>query len=253
MSFPDGPSLSRNPATGGPSKDVGGRLLFLLFMLASFFLIWVLLILVFEAYRRSFFPADAFLSGGTRLGIILSFLPPIVPAGTLAAQLGYWMTGFVPRARRSVEPQGTPAQRAQVEEQRRRLFRFGRLSLVVVLPLAFVGASTFWSLAPSHVALRPMLWLSTYRYSWADLQSVETGCSLYKNAVSYRFILTFRNGRSVNIAEDSRRFWSAYPQLQTALKGATYRFSRDGLNGPCVEYMSPSHLERLMNPPGEGP
>lgn len=175
MSFPDGPSLSRNPATGGPSKDVGGRLLFLLFMLASFFLIWVLLILVFEAYRRSFFPADAFLSGGTRLGIILSFLPPIVPAGTLAAQLGYWMTGFVPRARRSVEPQGTPAQRAQVEEQRRRLFRFGRLSLVVVLPLAFVGASTFWSLAPSHVALRPMLWLSTYRYSWADLQKRGNG------------------------------------------------------------------------------
>ena len=91
-----------------------------------------------------------------------------------------------------------------------------------------------------------MLSATTQHHEWSNVEEIETGCSTGKS-ISYHFVLKLNDKTRIDLMEESTREFSvAYPQIQSALKGNSYRFSSSGLAGSCVT-SAPQRLFELLS------
>ena len=131
------------------------------------------------------------------------------------------------------------------------LAKFAAIAMAVALPLCFLGVNNFWALTPGRIDYRPVFSVATQHYEWSNVEEIETGCSAGKS-ISYHFVLMLNDKTSIDLMQESpQEFSAAYPQIQSALKGNRYRFSRSGLVGRCVNSAPQSWLELLSKRPTE--
>jgi hypothetical protein len=118
--------------------------------------------------------------------------------------------------------------------------------MAVALPLCFLGVNNFWALTPDRIDYRPVLSATTQHHEWSNVEEIETGCSTGKS-ISYHFVLKLNDKTRIDLMEESpREFSVAYPQIQSALKGNSYRFSSSGLAESCVT-SAPQRLFELLS------
>jgi hypothetical protein len=208
--------------------------------------IWVGIVWGVEQYRTLLCPADAFLFNGTRLGNIFFFVAPGFPSLAAGLIVGNFLWWRVPPARAAIErePSGGAFRASQLG-----LAKFGAVLAGIALPLCFMGATNVWALTPDRIEYRPMLSVAARNYSWSSVAAIETGCFSGKST-SYNFVVTLDDKTRIDLMEESpRKFTEAFPQIQAALHGKTYRFSSNGLVGRCVASMPRRWLEILSKPP----
>lgn len=211
---------------------------------------WVGIAHLLREYRRLFLtPPDAFLFSGTRIGNILAFVTPIFPSLAIGLIVGNSLIWCIPAARAALDREAAGEKGTSFQSSQLALAKLGAFAIAIGLPLSFVGANNFWALTPNRIDYRPMLSASTQHYDWSNVESIETGCSTGKST-SYHFLVTLNGGIRIDLMEESpREFSIAYPRVQSALEGHSYRFSSSGLVGRCVTSAPPRWLELLSKRP----
>ena len=176
------------------------------------------------------------------------FVAPVfaaIPIGLMITNVLVWC---IPWAREALECEGQTD--SQFRSSQRGLAK-GALFLSPVLLLSLLGANNFWSLTPGDIYYRPTFSPATRHYPWSEVQSIETGCTIRK-IIDYNFVITLRDGSRIDLAQEKPdQFWIAYPQIQRALTGISYKFSPEGLDGPCLSRGSRRWLELLSRRPTE--
>jgi len=209
------------------------NLVLLVFAVAGVAGSWIGSALLFRAYRQSLVPPDAFLSGGTRFGNILMYVPPGLPSialGLVVANLLIWCIAPA-RVALNYEAKGSPG--TDFRSSNAGLFKLLILLAIITLPMAFAGARNFWLLTPHNVTYQPMLTTQPRQLKWSDVRAVRTGCYV-RRIVEHNFVLQMQDGTNIDLAEETPlEFLAAYPAIQKALAGANYEFSNSGVVGQC--------------------
>jgi len=176
------------------------------------------------------------------------FVSPALPSITIGFMIGNALVWCIPWAREALEREAEMGLGTAFGSSERGLAKFAWF-LSPVLLLSFLGANNFWSLTTEGVYYRPMFSPATKRYAWSEVQSIKTGCTIHKG-IDYHFEMTLRDRTTIDLAQETpREFWTAYPQVQQALVGVTYRFSTEGLSERCFDLGSRRWLELLSRRP----
>ena len=220
----------------------------MLFGFPAIGLTWYLLAQAALNYQKILYPPGAFLSSGTRIGNIFMFVAPAFPSIAAGFMIGNALVWCIPWARKAMERGGETTPGADFRSSQRGLARFGWL-LSPVLLFSFLGANNFWSLTARGIHYRPMFSPVTRHFDWAEVRSIETGCTVHK-VIDYHFVLKLQDGTSMDLAQETPgEFWTAYGQIQQALTGVNYRFTAEGLYGRCLDSGSGRWLELLSRRP----
>lgn len=202
--------------------------------------VWYLIAQIFLRYQQTLYPSDAFLFNGTRIGNILMFVSPCFPSLAFGLLIGNVMERLLLGWQAAADDVYRSSQIG--------LAKFGAALSLICLPLSFAGANNFWALSSGRINYRPLFSVATARYDWRDIVRIETGCSVGK-AVTYDFVMTFRNGTSIDVMQESTwNFWRAYPEIQLSLRTSRYEFSSAGL-ARCSRVIPKPWLEILSQPP----
>lgn len=225
------------------------NLLYSLLCLAFAGVIWMAIALLFSGLRRHFIPSDAFLSNGTRLGNILMYVAPAFPALGISFNLGNLLAWSLAAAKAQPRRYEPVAQHLRFRSGQIVLIKLTLAMCAIALPLCFLGANNFWAIAADRIDYRPMVALSTRHYPWSGVTEIQTGCYSEKSD-TFNFSLVMSDGTHLDLMEESpHNFSVAYPQVQEALAGHTYRFDNSELIGACVGRAPRRWLEILSQPP----
>jgi hypothetical protein len=229
-------------------RSSGWHYLFVFISAAAAGAVWGTIFLPFYAVQKSLVPPDAFLSGGTVFGNLLFWLPPMYPALAICMILGRSIVRRIPAARAALEPELGDGTRTVSSLER--YAEWGRVAMIAVLPLCFLGAMSTWAITPVRIEVRPIFWPTVHSYDWSRVREIETGCREGKST-SYNFVLELADGTHIDLMQnDPWGFEAAYPKIQSALVGRSYGFSNDGVvAAPCATYAPRSWKEMLTEPP----
>jgi hypothetical protein len=226
----------------------GWHYLFVLICVAVFFPLYGAIRLPFYLVRHILVPSDAFLSGGTSFGNFLFGGLPAYPALAFAMILGRFLVRLIPSTRAALESELSDD--SYTTSCLNKFAKSGLLSLTVVLPLCLTAAMSFWSLSPTRIDVRPIFSLTTHSYDWSKITEIKTGCRTVKTT-KYDFVLKLADGTHVDLMKDDPwSFVAAYPQVQSALEGQSYKFDNAAFVGSsCGTYPRRSWREILTRPP----
>jgi hypothetical protein len=230
------------------ARRSGWHYLFLLFSIVAWGAIWGAILLPFYALRLAYVPRDAFFWGETGLGGTFFELPPMFAAIAICLPIGRFFVRLIPAARTALEPE--LGDDADITSSINNLAKWGRVALIVVLPLCFLGAQSIWAITPTEIEVRPVFSAATRFYDWSSVRTIDTGCAENRH-VSYHFLLGLDDGTRIDLMQnDPFGFVAAYPKVQSALEGHTYGFSNAAFVGTrCSHYPRRSWQEMLTNPP----
>jgi len=210
---------------------------------------WIGIAYPFHAYRNSLFPADAFLSSGTRVGNILMYVAPLFPSIAIGFLVGNFLFWCVPPARATLK-RGTARPDGGFRATQLGLAKFGAIISLICLPLCLLGANNFWSVTPDRIDYRSMLSETTRHYEWSSVEKIDTACHTGNRDTTYDFVLRLNAGPHIDLMEESPyEFESAYPQIQSALRRSNYAFSSWGMVGTCVANAPRRWREMLLRRP----
>lgn len=180
---------------------------------------------VFETYRGSLFPPDAFLANGTRIGNILMFVVPFFPSVAIGLITGNFVVWSISPARRAFRREAEGVKGERFRSAQLGLVKAGTVLAAIGLPLCLLGANNTWALTPNGIDYRPMLSTAARHYAWSSVERIETGCSPTKNGIDYHFVVTLNDKTHIDLMEESRdEFLAAYPRIQSALSGHGHKF-----------------------------
>ena len=207
---------------------------------------WIALVELLLALRAQFRPPDAFLFDGTRWGnIVIHVIPafPSIAAGFLMANV---LIRLIPPARRALSiagPQGT-----NFRSSNRALAKGLVLLLAITAPIAILGATRYFYLAPSRIGYRTSWFNQVRRYQWVDVRGIETNC-WQNRGPQFTYTLLLSDGTRLGILETSNDFFRAYPALSSALNPYSYDFNYIG-SPACLDTVSNRLRLVLSRPPG---
>jgi hypothetical protein len=229
-------------------RSSGWHYLYVAISVATTLAVWGGIFLPFYALRESLVPPDAFLSGGTALGTIFLWLPPMVPALATSMILGRSIVRRIPAARTALEPE--LGDDTKTVSSLKKYAKWGRLALIGVLPLCFFGAMSSWATTPARIEVRPIFSATVHSYDWSRVREIETGCTEgSRSGANYHFVLNLTDGTRINlIGYDPWMFAAAYPKIQVALEGRTYGFITDAFAGAPCSFPRPG-MQRFLNQP----
>lgn len=223
--------------------------LYSLLCLAFAGVIWMAIALLFSGLRRHFIPSDAFLSDGTRLGNILMYVAPAFPALGISFNLGNLLAWSLAAAKAEPRRYEPVAQHLRFRSGQIVLIKLTLAMCAIALPLSFLGANNLWAVAADRIDYRPMFALGTRHYPWSSVTEIQTGCHSGRSD-TFNFSLVMSDGTRLDLMEESpHNFSVAYPQVQEALAGHTYRFDSSGLLGACVGRAPQRWRQILSQPP----
>lgn len=236
---------TRLRAAGRKSK---WNLLLIPFFLVSAGLSWYAAVRILLALRMNFFPQDAFLMNGTRLGNIFMYVSPLFPSigvGLLFANFSLWV---IPPARRTLEEEAQAHPSAGFKRSNVGLVKFVLIVSAVALPLAALGATSYFYLTPRALVYRPSIFTAERSYRWSDVTRIETAC-WFNRGRQENYTLLLLDGTRIGLMESSPDFLKAYPTLSTILDGRSYVFDREGVTPGCEQSLSSRWKRILMTPP----
>jgi hypothetical protein len=214
-------------------------------------LIWYLWTRLFLGVRAHFFPQDAFLANGTRLGNILMHVAPLFPSlgvGLLLANFGEW--AFYKAA--SLEGPNLPIGQTSLKEVNLQLLWFTLVVALLTTPLAILGATHYFYLTSGGIVYRTSILTSERHYLWSDVARVETACWFSTQGREQdTYGLMLRDGTRIEILETRSDFLDAYPHLSAALAGNSYEFNHRAVKQRCEVSVSPMWKRILTLPPSE--
>ncbi len=212
------------------------NLLMFLFAIAGIALSWIFLVRLLLLLRTSFFPENAFLMGGTRVGNILMYVAPLFPsiaAGFLFANNCIWQ---IPPARRALEEEARSISGADFKSSNKILAKGLLVCSFIALPVAILGSTSCFYLTESTIAYRATLLHGAQRYPWSELGTVETACWRTKDLWEYSYTLVMKDGTKVELTQFPKDFVPAYPILGRMLARQSYDFDSHGVNPRCEPY-----------------
>ena len=224
--------------SAAPSKGNWNRLLFPL-AIAGISACWYCAIQLLLGFRMQFFPQDAFLMNGTRLGNILMYVSPGFPSlgiGLLLANLVVWM---IPSARRALEEEARGAAQSDFKSSILGIARLTILFSAIAFPVAVFGATSYFYLTLQSIVYRPSLLSRERHYNWSDLESIETACWYRGTRRDDSYALVMNDGTRVGILESPRDFLKAYPIFTSALTGHSFVFSSSEVEPRCDGSLPP--------------
>jgi hypothetical protein len=228
------------------------NLLLIPFGIAGIALSWYGLAQLLLSLRARFFPSDAFLMNGTRIGNIflyISLLFPSICIGILVANFAVWM---FPPARRALNDEARGVAGTDFKTSNLVVAKILVLELTLLLPVAALGATSYFYLNSRGITRRTWLLSEERHYPWSDLSAVETACWYSRNSRDLSYALIMQDGRRIEILENGRDFLKAYPTLSSALKGRSYSFTHD-VDPRCDDETLPPALKRaLITAPSTG-
>ena len=124
---------------------------------------------------------------------------PVLPSIVIGFMMGNALVWCIPWARKALERESQAAPRAAFRFSQRSLARFAWF-LSPVLLLSVRGANNFWSLTNEGVYYRPMFSPAPKRHAWPEVQSVETGCTMYRK-IEYQSVMTLQDGTHIELAQ----------------------------------------------------
>jgi len=198
----------------------------------------------FLKLRQQFFPKDAFLMDGTRLGNIAMHVAPAFPAfvvGFLFAN--YCISNFWPGARvvtRMIERSGFDKANSASSKM--------WLVVVVAILVAGLGATSYFYLTPLVIVHRVSILQAERTYEWSEVTGIETAC-WYSRGQQQNYVLRMRDGTGIGVLESYPDFLNAYPLMAAALRGHTYTFDHHAVTARCEASLSSTWKRLLTTPP----
>lgn len=232
----------RSRATRRKSK---WNLLLFPFTISGIALSWYSLVEPLLGFRSRYFPIDAFLMNGTRLGNIALYVAPFFPSicvGVLVANFAVWM---IPPARRALNEEARGVAGTDFKSSNLAVTKLLVLTSVLMLPIAATGATSYFYLTSRGIVYRTSMLSEERHYTWSELSSVEAACWYSRNSRQLSYALLMRDGTRIELLESGRDFLKAYPTLSSALIGRSYRFSHD-FDPRCDNETLPSGLKRAL-------
>jgi hypothetical protein len=207
-------------------------------------------------YRRFFLASsDAFLFGGTNIANFLTFLPPLALSLPIGLIIGNFLLWCIPPVRAASEREAAGGRGDDYRETQLEFAKYAGVIMAFTVPLCVVGVNSFWALTPDHIEYRPVLSATTQHYEWSSVEGIETGCRMSAGKGrhrQYHFVLKLKDETRIDLVGDwARDFLIAYPQIQSALKGNSYRFSGWKLGDSCGTSFPERWLEILSERPTE--
>lgn len=224
------------------------NLLLIPFAVGGTALSWYGLVEPLLGFRSRFFPTEAFLTNGTWLGNIVLYVAPFFPsicAGLLVANFALWI---IPPARRALDAEARGVAGTDFKSSNLALAKGLVLTSVLMLPIAAVGATSYFYLTPRVITYHTSLFSEERHYAWSDLSAVEASCWYSRNSRNLSYALLMRDGTRIEILESGRDFLEAYPTLSMALNGQSYSFSHY-FEPRCDNATLPPALKRAMTTP----
>jgi hypothetical protein len=221
------------------------NLLLIPFAIAGLALSWYGLVEPLQRFRSRFFPIDAFLMNGTRLGNIVLYVAPFFPSiciGILIANLAVWI---IPPARRTLNEEARGDASAAFKSSNLAVAKLLVLTSILTLPIAAVGATSYFYLTSRGITYRTSLLSEERHYGWSDLSAIETACWYSRNSRDLSYALLMRDGTRIEILESGRDFLKAYPELTSALNGRSYSFRHD-FEPRCDDETLPPGIKRAL-------
>jgi hypothetical protein len=227
------------------------NLLLIPFAIAGIGLSWYGLTRPLLMLRTFFFPHDAFLMNGTRLGNIVTYVAPGFSAlgiGLVFANACIWM--ILP-ARRALDEEASGAKGVQFKASNVALLRFTGIVSAAALPLAVLGATSYFYLTPRYIAYRTSIFGQERHYVWQEVAKIETACWFSRGTPQDSYALVMQDGTRVGILESHPDFFRAYPMMASALIGHDFVFDPSGLEPGCESSLSPTWRALLTSKPSD--
>lgn len=184
-----------------------------------------LLYLPIDFIRQWGMPENAFLSSGTRVGLVFLYVGLLlvsVAPGLLFANACAWT---IPIMRKTLNLESAQHPCTDFNSSNRELLKFFLVCLLVFYPFALCGGLNFYSVTPEGMFYRR--WFSTHvdRLDWQQLREVRTRCYSKRSAGEASFFMVFSDGTEVDIfSAGPRKFFSTYSVLTEVLKGRPFEF-----------------------------
>ena len=184
-------------------------------IIASAFLIAKLLL----DFQSSMFPANALLSGRTRIGGIFMFVPILFPSLGIGALFGNLAAWPILPARRTFEREAKGHKNASFKKAMKLLGVFTLGALVVFMPLALLGALNYFYVTAEGIYYNPLLSLSEKHYRWQDIKEIHTRCLAERKNLHLNYKLIMTDQRKIDLMEETRlKFVRAYPVIKPYLE-----------------------------------
>jgi hypothetical protein len=154
---------------------------------------------------------------------------PSVCVGILVANFSVWM---FPPARQALNDEARGVAGADFKSSNLVIAKSLVLLLVLLLPVAALGATSYFYLTSRGITLSHLVMSGERHYAWSDVSAVAAACWYSRKSRELSYALLMRDGTRVEVLESGRDFSKAYPTLVSALKGRSYRFNRNW--GPSI-------------------
>src|SRR5215472_13003491 len=226
------------------------NLLLAAFTVISIGLTWYFLALLLIALRNLFFPDEAFLVNGTHLGNIVVHVLPFFPSlgiGLMIANLCVWL---VPPARRALDREASGSRDGGFKASNLALMNGTGAIGAITLPLAILGATSYFYLTRHYVAHRTWIFGRERHYAWSEVAKIETAC-WYNRGSQDSYTLVMRDGTRVGILESHPDFFRAYPEIASAVSGGSYVFDSSRVERGCYRSLSPPWRQILTSKPDD--
>jgi hypothetical protein len=227
------------------------NLLLIPFAVAGIGLSWYGLTRPLIILRTLFFPHDAFLMNGTRVGNIVTYVSPGFSAlgiGLVFANACIWM---IPPARRALDQEGRGVKGGQFEASNLALLKFTGIVSAVALSLAVLGATSYFYLTPQYIAYRTSIFGQERHDAWLEVAKIETACWFSRGSPEDSYALVMQDGTRVGILESHPDFFRAYPMMVSALRGQDFVFDPSGVEPGCERSVSPGLRALLTSKPAD--
>jgi hypothetical protein len=173
------------------------------------------------------FPANALLSGRTRVGGIFMFVPILFPslgAGMIFANLAAWP---IRAAREAFEREAKGHKNVSFRKAMKPLSIFTLGALVIFMPLALLGTLNYFYVTAEGVYYNPLPSLSEKHYRWQDIKEIHTRCLAERKNLHLNYKLIMADQRKIDLMEETRiKFVRAFPAIKPYLEkqdGIQYR------------------------------
>ena len=219
--------------------------------IAGIALVWAGLVVGLVRLQRSFIPADCILYSHTRIGGILMFVPPLLPALAIGMELANLAAWCVVPARRIFQKEAKGTKGASFGEATKHLLIASALLLILTAPVSLWGALNYFYVTEEGVALNGLWAFKETRYCWSDIVAVETRCIAERDNLHLNYIVRMKDGQWVDLLEEPRlEFAKAYDRIVPHIEQQSHiRYSSDitdsGLRRLKARY-SPENVTRLM-------
>jgi hypothetical protein len=219
------------------------NLILIPFSIAGMAFFWWLFALPIFYFQNSMNAENAFLSSGTRIGLIMFYIGlgvTSVGPGLMIANVVAWI---ITPARLVFNREAEGHFGTDLRSSMTGLMRFSLVVFFVAYPISFIGGLNYYSLSTEGIFYRKMGAFKTSRYSWNEVQEIKTRCWTKRAASEGEFILVLNDDTKIDLFSSSpRKFFPAYPALSLALKGMPFQFNYEDFQPYAEAFINPHRL-----------